>query len=155
MVPVVADRDKIVQVVTNLLSNAAKFTAAGGRVDVRTLRENGHAIVEVRDTGIGIDSDQIDAVFEKFRQGGDPLTAKPEGTGLGLPISREIVERHGGSLTVRGEPGWGSCFQISLPLARPDGAEWKPEPDALAPDATAVMPLSETTAAMGHDVKIV
>src|SRR5262249_55129474 len=82
-VPVVADRDKLIQVVTNLLSNAAKFTPAGGRVQVRTYRPgdgSNLAIVEVEDSGVGIPPDQADAVFEKFRQVGDPLTAKPEGT---------------------------------------------------------------------------
>jgi signal transduction histidine kinase len=116
-VPVIADRDRMIQVVTNLLSNAAKFTASGGRVRVRTVVEDARAVVEVEDSGVGIPPEEIEAVFEKFRQVGDPLTAKPEGTGLGLPISREIVERHGGTLTVRGEPGSGSCFRVALPLA--------------------------------------
>jgi sigma-B regulation protein RsbU (phosphoserine phosphatase) len=120
---VLADRDRMIQVVTNLLSNAAKFTAPGGVVRVRALSEDGRAVVEVEDSGIGIPPEQIDAVFEKFRQGGDPLTAKPEGTGLGLPISREIVERHGGTLTASGEPGWGSCFRMALPLARREQSE--------------------------------
>ena len=57
------------------------------------------------------------AIFERFRQVGDTLTAKPEGAGLGLPISREIVAHHGGLLTVRSAPGRGSCFQITLPLS--------------------------------------
>ncbi|HET9489907.1 MAG TPA: ATP-binding protein [Methylomirabilota bacterium] len=115
-VPVVADRDKIIQVLTNLLSNAAKFTPAGGRVRIRTLRAAADAIVEVEDTGPGIPPTQIDTIFERFRQVGDTLTAKPEGAGLGLPISREIVQHHGGSLTVRSESGRGSCFRMSLPL---------------------------------------
>ena len=114
--PIVADRDKIVQVLTNLLSNAAKFTPADGQVRVRTSLEDGRAVVEVEDSGIGIPPEQMEAVFEKFRQVGDTLTAKPEGTGLGLPISREIVERHGGSLTAHSEPGRGSCFRMALPL---------------------------------------
>ena len=115
-VPVLADRDKIIQVLTNLLSNAAKFTPAAGRVAVRTLVEGAEAIVEVEDSGIGIPPDQIEAIFERFRQVGDTLTAKPEGAGLGLPISREIVEHHGGSLTVRSTPGSGSSFRLEIPL---------------------------------------
>ncbi|HYT78679.1 MAG TPA: ATP-binding protein, partial [Actinomycetota bacterium] len=114
---VLADRDKMIQVLTNLLSNAAKFTPAGGRVEVRAFREDAQAVVEVEDTGVGIPQGQIDTVFEKFRQVGDTLTAKPEGAGLGLPISREIVLAHGGSLTVRSDPGRGSCFRMALPLA--------------------------------------
>jgi signal transduction histidine kinase/Na+/proline symporter len=115
-VQVVADRDKIIQVLTNLLSNAAKFTARGGRVWVRTSQENGQAVVEVEDTGVGIPAEQIETIFERFRQVGDTLTAKPEGAGLGLPISREIVQYHGGSLTVRSAVGRGSCVRMTLPL---------------------------------------
>lgn len=114
---VLADRDKIIQVLTNLLSNAAKFTPAGGRVEVRAFREDARAVVEVEDTGVGIPLDQIDTIFEKFRQVGDTLTAKPEGAGLGLPISREIVLAHGGSLIARSAPTAGSCFRMTLPLA--------------------------------------
>jgi signal transduction histidine kinase len=77
--PVVADRDKIIQVLTNLLSNAAKFTPSEGRVCVRTSSEDGRAVVEVEDTGMGIPLDQLDAIFERFRQVGDTLVAKPEG----------------------------------------------------------------------------
>ena len=114
---VLADQDKIVQVLTNLLSNAAKFTPSGGEAWVRTFQQASHAIVEVEDTGIGIPLDQAEAIFERFRQVGDTLAAKREGAGLGLPISREIVQSHGGSLTVRSSPGQGACFRMTLPLA--------------------------------------
>jgi signal transduction histidine kinase/Na+/proline symporter len=116
-VHVLADRDKIIQVLTNLLSNAAKFTPTGGHVWVRTLRDDGRAVVEVEDTGVGIPDEQLETIFERFRQVGDTLTAKPEGAGLGLPISREIVQYQGGSLTVRSTMGRGSCFRMTLPLA--------------------------------------
>ncbi len=69
------------------------------------------------DTGLGIPHQQAEAIFERFRQVGDTLTGKPEGAGLGLPISREIVQHHGGTLTVRSAPGQGSCFRMTLPLA--------------------------------------
>ncbi|MFN8637459.1 MAG: ATP-binding protein [Chloroflexota bacterium] len=111
-----ADRDRMIQVVTNLLSNAAKFTPSGGRVCVRTFRDEACAVVEVEDRGVGIAPDQLESVFERFRQVGDPLTAKPQGTGLGLPISREIVTRLGGTLTAHGVPGGGACFRATLPL---------------------------------------
>jgi signal transduction histidine kinase/Na+/proline symporter len=114
-VTVLVDRDKIIQVLTNLLSNAAKFTADGGRVSVRTFTLDEQAIVEVEDTGIGIPPGQLESIFERFRQVGDTLTGKPEGAGLGLPISREIVQHHGGSLTVRSTPDRGSCFRMALP----------------------------------------
>ncbi|HWP34155.1 MAG TPA: ATP-binding protein [Thermodesulfobacteriota bacterium] len=115
--PVVADRDRLLQVLTNLLSNAAKFTPAGGRVTVRAFADAASAVVEVEDTGVGIPADQLETIFERFRQVGDTLTAKPEGAGLGLPISRDIVRHHGGTLTVRSQPGRGSCFRVALPLA--------------------------------------
>lgn len=116
--PVVVDRDRIIQVVTNLLSNAVKFTPAGGEVRVRIRGEGGWAVVDVEDTGPGIPDDQVELIFERFRQIGDTLTAKPEGVGLGLPISREIVRHHGGSLRVaRSETGRGSCFRMMLPVA--------------------------------------
>ena len=115
---VLADRDKIIQVLTNLLSNAAKFTPPGGRVRIRAFVENGQAAVEVEDTGIGIPSEQIEAIFERFRQVGDTLTSKPGGAGLGLPISREIVNHHGGTLTVRSVVDQGACFLMMLPLVR-------------------------------------
>ncbi len=115
--PVLADRDKVIQVLTNLLSNAAKFTPPAGSVHVRRFRQDGLAVVEVEDTGPGISREQSEAIFERFRQVGDTLTAKPEGAGLGLPISREIVEHHGGTLTVRSAPDHGSCFRLALPLA--------------------------------------
>jgi sigma-B regulation protein RsbU (phosphoserine phosphatase) len=113
---VLADRDKIVQVLTNLLSNAAKFTPPGGKTWVRAFQQADQAVVEVEDTGIGIPSGQAEAIFERFRQVGDTLATKREGAGLGLPISREIVHSHGGSLTVRSESGQGSCFRMTLPL---------------------------------------
>lgn len=127
---VVGDRDKLIQVVTNLLSNAAKFTASGGQVRVRTARDNGHVVVEVEDTGVGIAPDQVETIFEKFHQVGDTLTAKPQGTGLGLPISREIVQRHGGTLTVEAPGESGSRFRVALPLASADTVEAPTDPTA-------------------------
>ena len=110
---VLGDRDKIVQVLTNLLSNAAKFTPTGGKAWVRTFHQPGQAIVEVEDTEIGIPADQVEAIFERFRQVGDTLATKREGAGLGLPISREIVQSHSGSLTVRRSSDQGTCFRMT------------------------------------------
>jgi signal transduction histidine kinase len=114
---VVADRDRVIQVLTNLLSNAAKFTPRGGLVRVRTYRDGASAVVEVEDTGVGIPPGQAESIFERFRRAGDTLASQAEGAGLGLPISREIVQQLGGTLTVRSEPGRGSCFRITLPVA--------------------------------------
>ncbi len=111
-----ADHDRLLQVVLNLLSNAAKFVPPdSGRVTV-TLACDGHAIrVDVADNGPGIGAGQEALIFEKFRQGGDER-ARPQGTGLGLPISREIIEHFGGRLWVESRPGQGSVFSFTLPL---------------------------------------
>jgi signal transduction histidine kinase len=114
--PVQADRDRLVQVVLNLLSNAAKFTRRAAAVDVRV--EDGQVRVDVRDDGPGVDPEDQQIIFEKFRQGGDVRTDRPQGTGLGLPISRQIVEHLGGTLWVDSEPGRGSTFSFTLPVSQ-------------------------------------
>ena len=119
---VIGDRDGLTQVVINLLSNAVKFTDEGSVTCRATRTEEGIA-VRVIDTGIGIaEADQV-LVFEKFTQVGDTLTDKPHGTGLGLPICREIVERHGGRLWLESTPDQGSTFAFTLPLEPPGTAE--------------------------------
>ncbi len=110
-----ADEDKLIQVVINLLSNAVKFTDKG-KVVLEAYLDNGQIIVEVQDTGIGIAEKDKHKVFEKFRQAGDTLTDKPKGTGLGLPICREIIEHHGGIIWMKSEPGVGSTFFFSIPI---------------------------------------
>ena len=111
------------QVVLNLLSNAVKFCAAGsGRVDVSLTAGAGELRVDVADNGPGIARHEQETIFEKFRQAGDTLTAKPHGTGLGLPISRQIVEHFGGRLWVESEPGQGAEFVFSLPVGRAPAA---------------------------------
>jgi PAS domain S-box-containing protein len=116
---IVGDHDRLVQVVINLLSNAIKFTPAGD-VTVRVHARDAWVRVAVRDTGIGIASEHHDAVFEQFRQVGDTLTEKPQGTGLGLPICKEIVEHHGGRIWVESALGQGSTFAFELPVAAVD-----------------------------------
>jgi len=117
--PILADRDRLVQVVINLLSNAAKFCAdPGGRVSISLRAEPGVVRVDVRDNGMGIAAKDQELIFEKFRQGGDTLTTKPRGTGLGLPISREIIQHFGGRLWVESEPGRGATFSFVIPLRR-------------------------------------
>ncbi len=110
-----ADPDRLMQVLLNLLSNAAKFVPReGGRVDVRLFADDAGATVEVHDNGPGVPAEQQHLVFEKFRQGGDALD-RPQGTGLGLPISRQIVEHFGGRMWLRSDPGQGACFGFTLP----------------------------------------
>ena len=115
--PVRGDRDRVVQVLINLLSNAAKFVAAdAGRVTVDVHADGPAVTVRVTDNGPGVALADRQLIFEKFRQAGDTLTAKPEGTGLGLPISRQIVEHLGGRLWVEDAPGQeGAVFAFTLP----------------------------------------
>jgi signal transduction histidine kinase/DNA-binding response OmpR family regulator len=117
---VTGDRDRLIQVVINLISNSVKFTDAGA-VTCRAVRRGEQLVISVSDTGMGISAADQGKVFERFKQVGDTLTDKPKGTGLGLPICREIVEHHGGRIWVESEPGKGSTFSFSLPLAA--GAE--------------------------------
>ncbi len=116
---IVADRDRLMQVMLNLLSNAAKFSErAPGAVTVSLAQQGGFLRVEVNDNGIGISTADQEVIFEKFRQVGDTLTGKPQGSGLGLHISRRIIEHFGGRMWVRSRPGEGACFSFTLPLAR-------------------------------------
>lgn len=115
------DRDRLTQVVINLLSNAVKFVPGGsGEVRVRVLPLADMVRVEVADNGPGLSADECRLVFEKFRQGGNTLTDKPQGTGLGLPISRQIVEYFGGNLWVESQPGAGATFIFTVPLPAPE-----------------------------------
>ena len=115
-----ADRDRLVQVLINLLSNAVKVCRPGeGRVEIRLGAAKGFLRVDVQDNGPGISPADHDTVFEKFRQVGDTLTGKPKGTGLGLPISRRIIEHFGGRLWVESELGKGATFSFILPLEVP------------------------------------
>ena len=111
---VTGDKDKLIQVMVNLLSNAVKFTPRGN-VYCRIHQRDENIEVSVTDTGIGIDLKDHDAVFEQFKQVGDTLTDKPKGTGLGLPICKEIVEYHGGRIWLDSQLGKGSTFFFALP----------------------------------------
>ncbi len=113
------DVDRIIQVILNLLSNAVKFCEPGtGRIEIALSERDGCLRVDVRDNGPGVSEEEQAVIFDKFRQAGDTLTNKPQGTGLGLPISRHIVEHHGGRLWVESRAGGGACFSFTLPLER-------------------------------------
>jgi signal transduction histidine kinase len=119
------DADRLTQVLLNLLSNAAKFMPAeGGRVDLRLRVLASGLRVEVEDNGSGVAPGQQALIFEKFRQGGD-VAHRPQGTGLGLPISRQIVEHFGGRMWLQAGSGTGACFAFELPWQAP--AEPSPE----------------------------
>ena len=109
-----ADERKVRQIVFNLVSNAIKFTPPDGRVDISAQLRNGSVEVAVTDTGPGISPDDLELIFEEFRQVGDGR--EHEGTGLGLPLSRRFVELHGGRLWVESTVGAGSTFRFTLPV---------------------------------------
>jgi len=115
-----ADRDRLMQVLINLLSNAVKFSPASvGRVEVRVASIDGALRVDVQDNGPGISPTDHHTVFERFRQVGDAAASSPRGTGLGLPISKRIIEHFGGRLWVQSRLGEGATFSFELPLEPP------------------------------------
>jgi len=112
-----ADEQRIEQVITNLLSNATKYTKAGGRIDVTLNSVPGHAILSVRDDGVGISPDMLPRVFDLFVQGEQSLDRAEGGLGVGLTVVKRIVELHGGSVEARSPGrGRGSEFVVRLPL---------------------------------------
>jgi signal transduction histidine kinase len=112
--PVSADRDRVLQVFSNLGGNAVKFTPNDGRVEIHVTLRDAMVAFELRDTGPGIAPDEIPHVFDRFWQG--KRTARA-GVGLGLAIAKGIVEAHGGGISVTSEPGCGSRFTFTLPVA--------------------------------------
>jgi DNA-binding response OmpR family regulator len=125
------DRDKFVQVLNHLLSNAMKFTPHGGHITIEVERHDAEFVrVSVCDDGIGIAAEHQGIIFDRFKQIGNVLTDRPQGTGLGLPICKEIVEYIGGKLWVESELGKGSRFSFTVPSVQgaSDGAETKAKP---------------------------
>jgi signal transduction histidine kinase len=118
------DERKVKQILFNLLSNAVKFTPSGGKVTLAARATEEQVVIAVHDTGIGIGADELDKIFEEFYQVGASRTQ--EGTGLGLALTRRLVELHGGQLTVESEPGVGSTFTVTMPRHHPGVAEEMP-----------------------------
>jgi signal transduction histidine kinase len=110
------DRERLMQLATNLLSNAVKFTPGGGLVTARTYVDGSDAVIQVEDTGIGIPPLDQERLFQRFFRSTTATEQAIPGTGLGLVISKAIAEAHGGSISVRSEPGAGTCFTVRLPL---------------------------------------
>lgn len=118
-----ADPEKLQQIVLNLLTNAIKFTDAGGSIEMRVAADDDVVAITVADTGRGIPADELAHIFEAFVQLGSRLTRTTEGVGLGLPISRDLARGMGGDLTVESEPGAGSRFTVTLPRSRQGSAD--------------------------------
>jgi signal transduction histidine kinase len=110
------DLDRVLQVFANLLGNAVKFCKPGDRITVRARRERDHVQIEVSDTGPGMSEQELRHIFEPYWSA---ERHRKKGTGLGLFITKGIVEAHGGSISVRSAPGEGSTFRFMLPVARP------------------------------------
>ncbi len=169
--PLCGDPDRLTQVMANLLNNAIKFTDEG-QITIRARQSQGLAplpqdpftyspsrwdlarsqnpddrwlVVSVTDTGGGIRPDDLSQVFEKFKQTGDTLTDRSRGTGLGLPICKEIVEHHGGVIWVQSQPGVGSTFSYALPVYNSEGAEAEQPGPAEARPAGPVTPSTSPT----------
>jgi signal transduction histidine kinase len=125
--PVLGDRERLVQILTNLVSNAYKYTPDGGRIRIAVDGQvgppapPGHVLVAVSDTGIGMTPQELAHLEEKFYRADHPLVREQPGTGLGMSITRRLVALHGGELTVQSEPGRGSTFRFTVPSAEPGG----------------------------------
>jgi PAS domain S-box-containing protein len=128
-----ADPTRLAQIITNMLDNAIKFTPSGGSVDLDVLREGQEAVLRVSDTGIGIASEMLSRVFELFTQGEQPMDRSVGGLGIGLTLSRRLVEMHGGTIRASSEgPGRGAQFTVRVPIEV--ASTPPPPPAASGPD---------------------
>jgi len=133
------DATKLKQVMLNLLSNSVKFTGPRGRIQVDSaLHKSGDLVLSIRDTGIGIPPEQIERIFQPFEQVADHLTREHEGTGLGLPIAKALIELHGGELVLSSHPGIGTTARLRLP-----GDRVRSVTTSAAAQITAVLPPAE------------
>jgi len=161
-----ADFVRLAQVVANLLNNAAKYTDPGGRISLAAWREGAHAVVCVRDTGIGIPADKLGTVFEMFAQVDSSLTRSQGGLGIGLALAKSLVELHGGTIEARSDgPGRGSEFVVRLPVAAapaarspaPRASERAPQPRRVLvvdDNVDAATSLGMMLSRMGHEVRV-
>jgi signal transduction histidine kinase len=115
-----ADPDRLAEVLTNLLDNAVKYSPAGSRITVQAQRTDGQVMIVVSDEGIGIPPDELDKIFDKFHRVDRKDAKESYGHGLGLYITRKLVEAQGGQIGVESLPGQGSRFSFTLPSARID-----------------------------------
>jgi signal transduction histidine kinase len=130
------DRDRLEQVLGNLLENAVKYSPDGSDISVSVETNDEDVITSVSDRGIGIPADELGQVFERFHRGRQVSSTNYGGLGLGLYISKQIVERHGGSIWVESKEGQGTTFYFSLPAAVGEAAAQPAEPQRQTPAGT-------------------
>jgi len=147
-----ADENRLQQILHNLLGNAIKFTDEG-EVKIKAERQNGHIKIAVSDTGIGIEENQLEDIFAAFEQGDGTVAREYGGTGLGLSVTKQLIELHGGKIQVESKIGEGSTFSFTLPRSQVSRAEYQPTPletrigvvDFQAHDSiTSLIPTTET-----------
>ena len=141
------DRGRLRQILYNLLSNAIKFTPDGGRISIEASRLEGEIALTVSDTGVGIAPEDLPDVFEQFRQVGD-IAARQPGTGLGLALSRRLVEAHGGRIELESTVGVGSRFTVFLPTAADDPAAPTAGDEPVSADVTSSSGAAEAPAVL-------
>lgn len=115
--PALGDRDRLAQIMTNLLSNAHKYTPSGGHIEIAASAQGDRLCVSVRDDGIGMTAEELDQLYTRFFRANNPTTDQVGGTGLGLTITKSLVEMHGGEISVDSRPGAGTTFAFTLPVA--------------------------------------
>jgi signal transduction histidine kinase/CheY-like chemotaxis protein len=146
-----ADELRLKQVLLNLLTNAVKFTPDGGSIEVSAMRAGEFAEVSVRDSGVGIPVEDHERIFEAFQQGARDSLAGEEGTGLGLTLTKRIVELHGGRISLSSTPGEGSTFTFAIPIAGPNH---EPVSDHVAPAGdTGFVPEGPTVLVVEDDIQ--
>lgn len=121
--PVIGDTDRVIQIVTNLVSNAYKYTPPMGSIRLNAHVQGDVIRVDVNDTGVGLSADELKQIFSRFFRARNRATQEAGGTGLGLTITRSLVELHDGTMTVTSTPGEGSTFSFTLPIAESVGAQ--------------------------------
>lgn len=115
-----ADRERLLLIFAQLLSNSIRYTPHAGTVTVEARAKQAGVQISIRDNGIGISAEELPHIFERFYQTGSPLTRQYNGIGLGLAVAKELVELHGGRIWVESKSNQGSAFHISLPRTKPD-----------------------------------
>jgi signal transduction histidine kinase len=116
--PIDGDRDRLAQTITNLVSNAVKYSPAGGSVAIATRNDGDDVVISVRDEGVGIAEEDLSRIFDRFERVETGIAGRIAGTGLGLSIAQEIASLHGGRLWADSELGLGSTFYLAIPAAR-------------------------------------